>query len=58
VKHSLRNYAVLAAVFAGAVALPWLLPGAWRGLAADVATLPAVVALLGALYQLVRDEAA
>jgi hypothetical protein len=54
-KLSWRIYCVLAAVFAGSAAVMSLLQASeiWR----DVASLPALLSLVGALYQLVRDEA-
>jgi hypothetical protein len=56
VKLSWNKYAVLAAVFVGSGWLAWALQekGAWSVLFAT----PGAIALLGVLYQLVRDEAA
>ena len=50
-----RTYLVLAGVFVGSGLLTWILrsSGVW----AELAATPAVIALIGALYQLVRDEA-
>jgi hypothetical protein len=56
VQLSLRIYAVLAAVFLGSFTLAWLLTT--NPVGREIATAPAVLSLVGALYQLIRDEAA
>lgn len=51
----IRAYVILAVVFLGSLVTTWFLQssGIWR----DLAAMPAVLALIGALYQLMRDEA-
>lgn len=55
-KLSWAKYALLASIFLASTGLAWALQrnGVWQELAAA----PAVLALIGAVYQLVRDEAA
>jgi hypothetical protein len=54
-RRSIFLYAVLAVVFAGSLVLTWFLKAS--GFLAQLAAMPAVIALIGALYKLALDEA-